>query len=191
MVFFKSCGLKKTLEITLGFEEERFKTMVTKENQIRKIRIVLAVFVIGLVLSGLTAFPLLTEVRYTLSLCPDAQQPTPSFFTAWLLKVYDALLVVDKNYPFLPYGTDWLAFAHLVIAIAFIGPWRDPVKNIWVIDFGLIACAAVIPLAIIAGQFREIPFWWRLIDCSFGVFGAIPLIIVRRMITTLIKIKDN
>jgi hypothetical protein len=22
---------------------------------------------------------------------------------------------------------------------------------------------------------RGIPFWWRLIDCSFGIFGTIPL----------------
>ena len=26
----------------------------------------------------------------------------------------------------------------------------------------------------IFGAVRDIPFWWRLIDCSFGVFGAIP-----------------
>jgi len=98
------------------------------------------------------------------------------------------LSCITKEYPFIPYGTDWLAFAHLVIAIAFIGPWRDPVKNVWVIDFGLITCVAVIPLAMIAGHFREIPIWWRLIDCSFGVFGAVPLLLARRMITTLEKI---
>ena len=92
---------------------------------------------------------------------------------------------------YIPYGTDWLAFAHLVIAIAFIGPWRDPIKNVWVIDFGLIACVAVIPLAMIAGQFRGIPVWWRFIDCSFGVFGAIPLLLVRRMTKTLGKIEEN
>jgi hypothetical protein len=70
------------------------------------------------------------------------------------------------------YGTDWLAFAHLVIAVAFIGPLRDPVRNIWVIEFGLIACVAVFPLAFIAGSVRGIPFYWQLIDCSFGVGGG-------------------
>jgi len=49
------------------------------------------------------------------------------------------------------------------------------VRNKWVITFGLIACAGVIPLALIAGQVRGIPFAWRLIDCSFGVVGGIPL----------------
>src|SRR4029079_19348442 len=80
------------------------------------------------------------------------------------------------RYPFIAYGTDWLALAHLVLAILFVGPYRDPVRNKWVIDFGLIACAAVIPLALICGPLRGIPLYWRLIDCSFGVFGAIPLL---------------
>jgi hypothetical protein len=86
---------------------------------------------------------------------------------------------------FLAYGTDWLAFAHLVIAVAFIGPLRDPVRNKWVLTFGVIACAGVVPLALIAGCVRGIPFYWRLIDCSFGVFGVVPLLIclsyVRRL----------
>jgi len=77
------------------------------------------------------------------------------------------------------------AFAHLVIAVAFIGPYIDPVRNKWVITFGLIACAGVIPLALIAGQIRGIPLPWRLIDCSFGVFGAVPLLICRRSILAL------
>jgi hypothetical protein len=29
-------------------------------------------------------------------------------------------------YPFLAYGTDWLAFAHIVIAVFFIGPLVKP-----------------------------------------------------------------
>jgi len=33
----------------------------------------------------------------------------------------------------------------------------------------------VIPYAFIFGAIRGIPFWWRLIDCSFGVFGIIPV----------------
>jgi hypothetical protein len=79
------------------------------------------------------------------------------------------------KYPFLAYGTDWLAFAHMVIAVVFIGPLRDPVRNIWVIEFGMIACVGVFPLAFIAGSIREIPFFWQLIDCSFGIVGGILL----------------
>lgn len=91
----------------------------------------------------------------------------------------------ERDQPFMLYGTDWLAFAHLVIAVAFYGPYRDPVRNIWVVEFGMIACAGIIPLALICGPIRGIPFWWSVIDMSFGVFGVIPLLIVRRMIKRL------
>ena len=72
-----------------------------------------------------------------------------------------------------------------MIAIAFIGPWRDPVRNVWIIEWGMICCAAIIPLALIAGPVRHIPFWWTVIDMSFGVFGVIPLHFVRRLIKRL------
>jgi hypothetical protein len=50
-----------------------------------------------------------------------------------------------------------------------------------VLKCGLICCAAVIPLALIAGQVRDIPLYWRLIDCAFGVFGALPLLYCLRL----------
>jgi hypothetical protein len=78
-----------------------------------------------------------------------------------------------------------LAFAHLVIAIFFIGAWIDPVRNVWVLQAGLIACVLVIPLALIAGAARQIPVGWRLIDCSFGVFGSLPLIYALRIVRRL------
>jgi hypothetical protein len=49
----------------------------------------------------------------------------------------------------------------------------------------LIGCAGVIPLALIAGQVRGIPFYWRMIDMSFGVFGAIPLLQCLRYVRRL------
>jgi len=67
-----------------------------------------------------------------------------------------------------------------VIAIAFIGALRDPIQNRWLFDFGMIACMLVIPYALVFGALRGIPFWWRLIDCSFGVFGILPLWVCRR-----------
>jgi hypothetical protein len=69
--------------------------------------------------------------------------------------------------------------------MAFIGPLRDPVRNIWVIEWAMLACVAVIPLAMIAGPIRGIPVYWRLLDCSFGVIGIIPLWIVRRWIKNM------
>jgi hypothetical protein len=155
--------------------------MTDNQHLLRHIRLWLALFIAGLALSGLTAFPLETELRWLVSLLPDAASAQPSALTAWLVRVRDALVETNQRHPFLAYGTDWLAFAHLVIAVAFIGPWRDPVRNVWVIDFGLIACALVIPLALIAGPVRGIPLAWRLIDSAFGVVGAVPLLIVRSL----------
>lgn len=138
------------------------------ETQLRKrIKNLLLLFIIGLVLSGVTAFPIETE----LSLLNSNSNWMPTYLQNWISQVYFAVKDTNLRYPYLSYGTDWLAFAHLVIAVAFIGPLKDPVKNIWVIQFGMIACIMVFPLAFIAGPLRGIPFYWQLIDCSFGVFG--------------------
>jgi hypothetical protein len=165
--------------------------MTQPAHTLRRIRICLLIFIAGLVLSGLTAFPLQTELKIFTSILPDADRPHPSGFTQWILTVRSAVLATNRDYPFLAYGTDWLAFAHLMIAVAFLGPLRDPVKNVWVVDFGLIACAGVIPLALIAGEIRGIPLGWRLIDCSFGVFGAVPLLIARYMMKHIATTQDE
>lgn len=136
----------------------------------RRIRLLTTAFILGLGLSGVTAIPLLQETGWLVK----------AFNVPWLLRVHDALEQTQMQFPFLFYGTDWLAFGHIVIAIAFIGAWRDPVRNRWLFDFGLIACVLVVPYALIFGALRGIPLWWRLIDCSFGVFGSIPLWLCRR-----------
>ena len=168
----------------------------TKARITRRVRMLLIIFVIGLVLSGLTAFRLQSELQILCSLLRIDPQAPPGAYVGlkhWVATVAAALQEVYAKYPFMAYGTDWLAFAHLVIAVAFIGPIRDPVRNIWVVTFGLIACICVIPLALVAGMVREIPLYWRLIDCSFGVFGAIPLWLARRNIVQLqvLQAKDG
>jgi hypothetical protein len=150
-----------------------------------KIRGLLCVFIIGLVVSGATALPLETELKWLAGLLERWGWGEASGLTKWIEQVRDGLVETNAKHPFLAYGTDWLAFAHFVIAVAFIGPWRDPVRNIWVIEFGMIACALVVPFAVIAGHFRGIPLGWRLIDCSFGVIGIIPLWYCRRLVEKL------
>ncbi|TXS57146.1 hypothetical protein [Streptomyces sp. t39] len=162
--------------------------MSERQALVRGIRVWLVFFVVCLVLSGATAFPLVTEMRWVEGLLSSSLSPVPEHLPGlmdWVGKVREGLDATDERYPFVLYGTDWLAFAHLVIAVAFYGPYRDPVRNIWVIEFGMIACAGVIPLALICGPLRGIPFWWSVIDMSFGVFGVIPLQIVRRRIKRL------
>ncbi|HSA03700.1 MAG TPA: hypothetical protein P5055_23480 [Candidatus Paceibacterota bacterium] len=151
----------------------------------RQIRFLLLVFVACLVVSGATAIPLETELTLLVQITGADRNADPSGFAVWLLNVRDALVAANARYPFIAYGTDWLAFAHFVIAIAFIGPWRDPVRNVWVIEFGMIACTLVVPFALVMGGVRGIPFGWRLIDCSFGIFGIIPLWFCRRLIKQL------
>ena len=127
-----------------------------------RIRLLLAVFMVGLVLSGLTAFPLGTELRILCSFVGiDPAAPASSYtgLQHWIAFVAEGLRETYAKYPFVAYGTDWLAFAHLVIAVAFIGPFLDPVRNVWVVTFGVIACVAVIPLALIANAIRQIPFY--------------------------------
>ncbi|MFD4140548.1 MULTISPECIES: hypothetical protein [unclassified Streptomyces] len=155
---------------------------------VRGIRVWLVIFIVCLVLSGLTAFPLVTELHWLEDALKSSASPVPEHLpglTEWIERVREGLDATDERYPFVLYGTDWLAFAHLVIAVAFYGPYRDPVRNIWVVEFGMIACAGIIPLALICGPIRGIPFWWSVIDMSFGVFGVIPLHLVRRRIKRL------
>ncbi|MEN6372950.1 MAG: hypothetical protein ABFD64_13160 [Armatimonadota bacterium] len=154
--------------------------MMTLEG---RIRVLLVAFTIGLVLSGLTAFPLQWEVSTfarILGASDSAAPETTTGLTHWIVTVRDGLTETNAKYPFLSYGTDWLAFGHLMIAIAFFGAIKDPIRNIWVIEFGMIACVLIIPLAMICGPIRGIPFYWRLVDCSFGVFGIIPLWLARK-----------
>jgi hypothetical protein len=148
----------------------------------RLIRKWLLFFMAALFLSGLTAMPLEKELSI-LSRC----FPAGTWPHTWVTKVYTGIADTNNRYPFIAYGYDWLAFAHFVLAVLFIGPYKDPVRNKWVVVFGMIACILIIPFAFIAGHFRGIPVGWRLIDCSFGVIGLLPLGICYREITALEK----
>jgi hypothetical protein len=160
------------------------------EQTLRRYRLVLGAFIAGLVLSGVTAFPLLHELELLarlLGIPADAVPSSLDGLSFWIATVRDGVRTTYAAYPWLAYGTDWLAFGHIVIALFFLGPWRDPGPNAWVLKMGIIACAGVIPLALICGPIRGIPFYWRLIDCSFGFFGALPLFYCLRLTRRLRK----
>ena len=144
----------------------------------RRLRLLTWVFLIGLTLSGATAIPLQWELDAAagfLGVADLSSETATTSFTKWILKVREALHDTNAKYPFVAYGFDWLAFGHFMIAIAFVGALRDPVRNVWLFQFGMIACVLVVPYAFVFGGLRGIPIYWRLIDCSFGVFGFIPL----------------
>ena len=146
-----------------------------------KIRLLVIFFMIALILSGVTACPVETELRWLL----NHPSLVPAFAQTWLQNVYNALVETNTKYPMLAYGFDWLAFAHIVIAMAFVGVLKNPVKNIWIIEWAMLACVAIFPLAFLAAPIRHIPMFHVLIDCSFGVIGLIPLWICRKWIKQL------
>ncbi|MCL1942220.1 MAG: hypothetical protein FWF54_01530 [Candidatus Azobacteroides sp.] len=163
--------------------------MKTKEKQlVLRIRLLVLFFILSLIVWGVTAFPLETEIKMgsrLLGISPEVPPESYSGLKCWIARVNDGLIQTNKYYPFLSYGTDWLAFSHVVIAVAFIGLYIKPIRNKWIIYFGMTACIGVIPLALICGMIRGIPFYWRLIDCSFGIFGFIPLYLLHIYVNKL------
>lgn len=154
----------------------------SEEKLLRLIRACLLFFMVALILSGLTAFPIETELSWLLRTFSGYAD-----FTIYkkLSQFYEGVAYTNAHYPFVMYGCDWLAFAHIVIALVFIGPIKNPVRNIWVLEWGMLACVAIFPLAFIAGPVRGMPFYWQLIDCSFGVCGLLPLWFCRKLILQL------
>lgn len=102
--------------------------MNTEEQKLRlRSKIYVCTIIIGLAISGLTAFPLETEMAYLVKYSAIL----PGSLQIWIEVVYQALKATNLHYPFLSYGTDWLAFAHIMLAVLFIGPLKDPIKNKW------------------------------------------------------------
>jgi hypothetical protein len=174
--------LNINFETQSAFNKKTIKQYNMKTTELTKIRRVVAVFLILLVLSGVTAFPLVTEVDWMIAHINSF----PPFFHQWIINVADS---IHQTPSIVLYGTDWLAFAHLIIALFFVGVYIDPIKNKFNITVGIIACVAVFPLAFICGPIRGIPFYHQLIDCSFGLFGLKPLVYVKTKIKKLEEIK--
>ena len=152
------------------------------KRPLRVIRRWLMVFIVILLLSGLSVFPIVTASDWLTSFFPPGDA-----MGNWFDRLNQGIRVVDDKYSFIFYGYDWMAFAHFLFAILYVGAWRDPVKNQWLIEFGMIACILIIPTALIGGHFRGIPLWWQLIDCSFGVLGLILLSICNGQVYQLIS----
>ena len=147
-----------------------------------RIRAMMLFFVIMLMLSGITAFPVYTELKW---MTDHHLFSSDTVFGTWMNKVWLGVKDVNDKNGFLFYGYDWMAFAHIIIGLAFIGPYMDPVRNKWIITWAMLACVCVLPLALIAGTARDIPWFHIVIDCCFGIFGLIPLLIVKKWIGRL------
>ncbi|MBV9964035.1 MAG: hypothetical protein JO072_17460 [Parafilimonas sp.] len=155
---------------------------------LREIRILTIFFMVVLIVSGITAFPVYSELQWIIN---SKIFPDNSTIEQWLKHVWIGVKYMHEQYPFIFYGFDWLAFAHLIIAVLFVGVYQHPVRNRWIIEWGMISCAAVLPLAFIAGSVRGIAFFHILIDCSFGVFGIITLRLIQLRVNKLKKYKSK
>lgn len=153
-----------------------------------QIRILTVLFMIVLLLSGITVFPLIPELKFIVNSNLFEEGST---INLWLRKVLNGLEETQKQYPFIFYGFDWLAFAHIVIAFLFIGVYQHPVRNRWIVRWAIITCICILPLAFIAGSIRDIPFFHIVADCSFGVVGLIPLFIIQDRINKLKKYRTR
>ena len=151
---------------------------MTHATAIRRFRVVIVLFIIALVFSGITALPLLREVRLLHTLTP----PGDTGISAWIATVKSGLEQTYAHYPWMAYGTDWLAFGHFAIACFFVAAAFRPAQSRLIIQAGFAACLLVIPTALICGEVRGIPLGWRFIDCSFGIVGILPLLYCYRLL---------
>ena len=160
------------------------------DNLLRRFRLTLSLLIAGLVVSGLAYFALLRETTLVLHsrlLQGTGLLETP--FGPWLNEVHRVLAQQASQAPVLFYATDWLGFAHLVMALALVGPLRHPVRNRWVIDFGLSACLGVPLMALFAGSIRGVPMYWQLVDCTFGLAGAATLLLCRHYLGLMERLR--
>jgi hypothetical protein len=116
-------------------------------------RIALGIFIIGLVLSGVSALPLQWELSIL-----DRRLGSHLELGHFISHVHSGIAQTYARFPFFGYATDWLAFGHFVIAGFFILPFVDPIRYRAVLLVGLAACAGVIVLALICDQFAASRF---------------------------------
>ena len=147
----------------------------------RNIRMAILITIIGLLLNGVSAIFLKGELHVLMSKA-DAM---PSFMRDWFTYTSKGLNATNSQYPFMRYGFDWLAFAHLFIAIAFIGPLQDPVKNEWIVRWGMIVSAISVVMAFGWERVRAIPLWWSCIDALVAVAAFVILWLCNRWIQQL------
>ena len=144
----------------------------------KTIRLHLSVFILLLIISGITAFPITTEINYLFAV----RNAFPLFFTQWIEQLHAS---IHQTPDVMLYGTDWLAFAHIIISLFFIPVYSNPIQHKVNIYIGMIACVLVFPLAFICGPIRGIPFFHQIIDCLFGLLGVLYLYFILKKINQL------
>lgn len=146
---------------------------------LRRAKWMMGLVVFGLLVSGVTLWPAVSELQLAVRLV-WGEGPPSGVLHAFILRAIEGLTVVHAQYPFMLYAHDWLAFAHIVLALLFAGAIRDPVRNVWVVECGLLMCALVPVLAGICIPLRGLPLRWFFIDFAFAPAAGWPLWIAWR-----------
>ena len=144
----------------------------------KTIQIHLSLFIVLLLLSGITAFPIRSEINYLFAI----KTVFPLFMQNWIAQLQSTIAHTPD---IMLYGTDWLAFAHIVISLFFIPVLLDPQKHKINLLAGMLACLLILPLAFVCGPVRGIPFFHQLIDCAFGLIGFVYLFFIYKKINQL------
>ena len=139
----------------------------------------LLIVAFGLFISGVTVWPAIPELKMGVKILEAIGEPVGEL-QKFVVKVIEGLEVVKRDHHFLMYGYDWLAFAHVCLAILFAGAAKDPVLNKWIVQCGIIMCCLIPVLAGICIPWRGIPWFWFLFDFSFAPAAALPLLIALR-----------
>ena len=139
----------------------------------------LGIVAFGLFAAGVTVWPAVPELKWGVRMIWGDAEPVGVLHT-FVLQALAGLEHMSAEYPFMLYAHDWLAFAHIVLAILFAGAMRDPVRNVWIVQCGLIMCALVPVLALICIPVRGIPMTWFWLDFMFAPGAALPLVVALR-----------
>ena len=148
-------------------------------NDLKRAKLMIGIVVFGLLASAVTIWPAIPELKMAVRIAWGDAEPT-GVLHSFVVQAIEGLEAMEADYPFMLYAHDWLAFAHIVLAILFAGAIKDPIRNVWIVQCGLIMCAIVPVLAGICIPIRGIPVIWFWIDFAFAPGAALPLWIALR-----------
>jgi hypothetical protein len=148
-------------------------------NDLKRAKLMIGIVVFGLLVSAVTIWPAIPELKMAVRIAWGDAEPT-GVLHSFVVRTIEGLEAMEADYPFILYAHDWLAFAHIVLAILFAGAIKDPIRNVWIVQCGLIMCALIPVLAGICVPIRGIPWVWFWIDFAFAPGAALPLWIALR-----------
>jgi len=161
--------------------------MSNQEKDLFRVRVYLSVVLVGILFSCQMILFVEPEIQWidkAIGQSPFVVQHFPQL-SDWIGVLRVSVTETYQKYPVMAYCMDWLAFAHVFIAVALLGAIRNPVQNVWVVKTALITTLLMIPFTFISGGIRGIPCYWLLLDSSFAMIAILPLVLALRGIKRL------